>query len=157
MADWFDHLGGWWLILAVVLAIAELIAPGVFLIFLAAAAAIMGVLAIIFPDMPVAVQLVGFAAWSGVAVLLGRRFYRDYPVGTADPLLNDRMARLIGETVVVTEAIEHGGGRVKVADGEWPARGPDASVGARVRITGADGTSLRVEPLSVIEGKAGQP
>lgn len=155
MADWFDHLGGWWLILAVVLGIAEIVAPGVFLIFFAAAAAIMGVLAIIFPDMPVAVQLVGFAAWASVAVLLGRRFYREYPVETTDPLLNDRMARLIGETVIVTEAIEHGRGRVKVADGEWPARGPDAPAGARVRITGADGTSLRVEPVPTIEGKAG--
>ncbi|HWK36243.1 NfeD family protein [Sphingomonas sp.] len=147
MAGWFDHLGGWWLILAVVLAVAELVVPGVFLIFLAAAAAIMGVLAIIFPDMPIAVQLVGFAAWSAVAVLLGRRFYRDYPVETDDPLLNDRAARLIGETVTVTEAIDHGRGRVRVGDGEWPARGPDVPVGTRMRVVGSDGTALRVDAL----------
>jgi membrane protein implicated in regulation of membrane protease activity len=148
MDGWFDHLGGWWLILAVVLGITELLLPGVFLIFLAAAAAITGVLVLIFSDMPIAAQLLGFAAWSVVAVLLGRRFYRDYPIETADPLLNDRAARLIGEIVTVTQTIEDGRGRVKVADGEWPALGSDAAVGARVRVVGSDGTSLRVEPVT---------
>lgn len=149
MSDWFDTLGGWWLIAAVLLGIAELVAPGVFLIFLAAAAAITGALVLIFPDMPLAVQLLGFAAWSVVSVLLGRRFYRDMPVESTDPLLNDRIARLLGETVTVTVAIDGGSGRVRVGDSEWAARGPDAPVGARMRITGAVGNALKVEPLSL--------
>ena len=150
MSGWLDHPGGLWLMLAVVLGIAELVVPGVFLVFLAVAAAVTGTLVLLFPDMPLAVQVIGFAAWSAVSVLVGRRFYRDWPVETADPLLNDRTARLIGETVTVTQAIEDGRGRVRVGDGEWPARGADAAIGTRVRITGSDGTSLRVEPVMAI-------
>ena len=63
----------------------------------------------------------------------------------SDPLLNERAARLIGQTVTVETAIENGKGRVKVGDGVWNARGPDAPSGAQVRVVGADGTCLTVE------------
>ena len=143
--------GIWWLLAAVVLGIAELIAPGVFLIFLAAAAATVGVIALLFPDLPIVAQLLGFAGWASLAVLIGRRFYRDYPVESADPLLNDRVARLLGETVIVTQAIDGGSGRVRVGDSEWLARGPDTPAGARVRVTGATGAALTVEPITSLE------
>ncbi|RIA45869.1 hypothetical protein DFR49_0397 [Hephaestia caeni] len=138
---------GWlWLILAVGLGIAELLAPGVFLIFLAIAAAITGVATLVLADLSPVAQLVSFGVWTAVAVLIGRRWYRDYPVESADPLLNDRAARLIGDIVVVTDAIENGAGRVRVGDGTWPAHGPDVPVGAHVRITGIDSGALLIEP-----------
>ena len=150
--DLIDHIGAWWLVAAVALGLAELAAPGVFLVFLAVAAAITGAVVLLFPGLPVAVQLLAFAAWAAVSVLIGRRWYRDYPVESTDPLLNDRLARLLGETVTVSQAIDGGIGRVRVGDGEWPARGPDAPIGARVRVTGSDGTTLRVEPIVAIGG-----
>jgi membrane protein implicated in regulation of membrane protease activity len=61
--------------------------------------------------------------------------------------MNDRGARLIGETVVVTHAIDGGSGRVKQGDGEWLAKGPDAQPGTRMRVSGHDGTVLIVEHL----------
>jgi hypothetical protein len=86
-------------------------------------------------------------------VLGGRRWYERHPVGSADPMLNDRTSRLIGETVVVVNAIENGHGRVRVGDGVWPARGPDAPAGAHMRVTGADGTCLQVEALMIPDGR----
>jgi membrane protein implicated in regulation of membrane protease activity len=80
-------------------------------------------------------------------VAIGRRWYAQNPVASADPLLNDRVARLIGEVVTVVEPIAAGKGKVRVGDGEWLACGPDTPVGAHVRITGATGTSLTVEPV----------
>lgn len=145
--DWLQHPPLLWLITAVALAVAELAIPGVYLVFLAAAAAITGALALLFPDLPLAGQLVGFAAWSVAAVLIGRRWYQEFPIPSADPLLNDRVARLVGEIVTVVEPVSDHGGRVRVADGEWPARGPEVPAGARVRITGATGATLLVEPL----------
>ncbi len=124
-----------WLIAALVLGIAELAAPGIFLVFLAIAAAITGAAVFVLPDLPVAAQLGAFAVWSVVTVLIGRRWYRDYPVHDGDPLLNDRSARLVGQMVVVETALNDGRGRVLVGDGSWPARGPDAPVGTRVRVT----------------------
>ena len=137
----------YWLIAALALGVAELAVPGVFLVFLAVAAAITGVLALAVPGMGLAAQLVSFAVWSGVAVAVGRRWYRDFPVASTDPLLNDRGARLIGQVVRVTEAITDGSGRVRVGDGEWPAAGADAPVGAKVRVVSNRGGVLTVETL----------
>lgn len=146
MDDLLSHPASIWLIVALVLAVAELAVPGVFLIFLGAAAAITALLVLLLPALTLAAQVGVFAAWSVVAVWLGRRLYRDMPIDSSDPLLNDRAARLLGETVTVTQAIVDGRGRVRVGDGEWPARGPDTPEGGRVRIVGASGTELKVAP-----------
>ena len=135
-----------WLIAALLLGIAELTVPGVFLVFLAIAAAFTGVMAFALPDLPIAVQLGAFAVWSVVAVTIGKRWYRDYPVEGGDPLLNDRAARLIGQIVIVETALVGGQGRVLVGDGSWPARGPDAAVGTRVRIVAVMDGAVAVEP-----------
>ncbi len=148
--DWLNDAGLWWLIAAVVLAVTELLVPGVFLIFLAIAAAITGAITLFFPDLPAGGQLIGFAAWSAVTVLIGKRWYRDYPVETSDPMLNDRVARLIGQTVTVVTPITGGQGRVRVGDGEWSAFGEDAPAGAQVRIVGARDGALVVETPPVI-------
>lgn len=145
------NLGGidpewWWLIGATILGIAELLMPGIFLIWLAAAAAVTGIGALL--GIPVAFQFGLFALLSIGAVQVGRRWYANHPVPSSDPLLNDRAARLIGETVVVAAAIENGRGRVKVGDSVWSAKGPDVPEGARVRIIGAEGACLIVEPVS---------
>jgi membrane protein implicated in regulation of membrane protease activity len=134
----------WWLILALVLGIAEIIVPGVFLIWIGAAAFVTGVLALMLP-LPAAAEFVIFAVSAIGSVWLGRRYLRDNPIQSADPLLNDRAARLVGRQVIVIEPISGGEGKVKVGDTVWLATGPDAAVGDRVTITGADGSRLKVE------------
>lgn len=135
-----------WLIIAALLAIAELLAPGVFLVFIAAGAAVTGLVTLLVPAFGLVFEVLLFVAASAAAVAIGRRWYRQNPVPSEDPLLNDRVARLIGQVVTVVEPIASGQGRVKVGDGEWLASGPDAPVGAQVRITGARGALLDVEP-----------
>ncbi len=141
----------WWLAAAVLLAVLEIVAPGVFLIWLAAAALLTGLATLAF-GLGLPFQIVLFGLFSIASVLGGRRWYERHPVGSSDPMLNDRTMRLVGETVVVVSAIEGGRGRVQVGDGVWPAQGPDAGVGARMRVTGADGTCLRVEALMIPDG-----
>lgn len=136
-----------WFALAAVLAIVELLLPGIFLVFLAAGAALTALVALIFPGLSFTAEILLFAVASSVAVAVGRRVYRGVDVPSADPLLNDRVARLIGQVVTVVEAIESGRGRVKVGDGEWNATGPDTPKGAHVRIIGSQGTLLDVEPV----------
>ena len=138
--------GAIWLAAALGLALAELIAPGFFLIFLAAGAGITGLAILFVPGLPVLVQALLFALFTAAAVGLGRRWYQRSEVPTEDPLLNDRVARLIGTTAEVCDAISGGEGRVKVGDGAWKARGPDARAGVIVRIVGASGSVLLVEP-----------
>jgi membrane protein implicated in regulation of membrane protease activity len=149
MTEWLEGMEPqWvWLIAAALLAVAEMIVPGVFLIWLAAAAALTGIATLLF-GLPLAGQLGLFAVLSLVAFMAGRRWYRQNPVDSEDPLLNDRAARLVGETVVVVSPIENGRGRVSVRDTVWNAAGADAEIGARVRVTGSEGNCLKVEPLA---------
>ncbi|CAN5136878.1 NfeD family protein [soil metagenome] len=146
--DWlaaaFAHNPWSWMILAVLLGIGEIVIPGVFLIWVAIAAAVTGAVALVI-GIALPAQIVLFAVLCLVSTYCGRRWYVGNPVASADPMLNDRAARLIGETVSVVEAIADGHGRVKVGDGVWNARGPDAALGAKVRVIGADGTCLMVE------------
>lgn len=139
-----------WIVAAILLGAAELAIPGVFLVFLAIAAAITGLAVFALPALTLPLQLLAFAAWSVVSILIGRRWYQDYPVATEDPLLNDRGARMIGEVVTVVDAISDGEGRVQVGDGVWSALGQDAAVGARLRVTGMRGGKLLVEAQNLL-------
>ena len=144
-----------WLLAATALALAEILVPGVFLIWLAAAAALTGLATLAF-SLPLAFQLVLFGLFSIAAVYGGRRWYVNNPMASADPLLNDRGARLTGETLVVVADIENGRGRVKVGDSVWACRGPDCPAGTRVRVVGSDGACLEVahaEPAALPEPK----
>jgi len=134
-----------WIALAILLGAAELVIPGVFLVFLAFAAAITGLAIFALPVLTIPLQLLSFGAWSVASILIGRRWYHDYPVATEDPLLNDRAARLLGEVVIVVEPIIAGEGRVQVGDGVWPALGADTVVGTRLRVVGMRNGKLLVE------------
>lgn len=135
-----------WLGLGLLLAIGEMTIPGVFLIWMAGAALVTGLLAWLVP-LGVPVQVVLFAALSILFVFSGRRFLRQHPVESADPKMNHRGERAIGEMVVVSQVIEAGQGRVRLGDSEWLARGPDAEPGTRMRVTGSDGVVLLVEHI----------
>ena len=135
-----------WLVLGLVLAIAEMVVPGVFLIWFAAAALAVGLLSFVVP-LGLPLQVVLFAVLSVLSVLASRRWLRGHPVQSADPLLNQRGQQLVGTKVTVTEAIEGGSGRVRCGDTEWLAQGPDAAAGARLTVTGSTGSTLIVDAV----------
>ena len=151
-----DWLGGleahWiWLTLGVLLAGLEMLVPGVYLIWLGIAAIITGVLTgLLHLSLPA--QVIDFVFLALIIAFSARRWLRESPIVSADPLLNRRGARMVGETAVVVQAIEHGSGRVHIGDSEWIAHGPDTAVGERVRIAGSQGATLLVEPLPLLEG-----
>ena len=133
-----------WLIGGIVLLSAELIAPGFFLVFIGAAAMATGLFTLLF-GLGVAPQLALFALYAVIAVLVGRRFYSNRHHDSVDPLLNDRVGRLVGRVVTVVSTVDDHGGRVRVGDSEWSARGGPAAIGDRVKITGVEGNCLTVE------------
>jgi len=135
-----------WLIGGIVLLIAEVIAPGFFLMFVGAAAIATGLLSLLLPVV-VPLQLAIFAILAIIIVRVGgRRAYASKYDYTTDPLLNNRAGRLLGTVVTVVQPVDANGGRVKVGDGEWSARGAPAAVGERVRIVDIEGNCLKVEP-----------
>lgn len=149
MESWLfpGNLPPWvgWMVFAVLLAIGEIVLPGIFLIWIAIAAAITGAIAWTSPlELPVEILI--FAGLCLVITWIARRWYVAHPVTSSDPLLNDRAARLVGRQVVVVDAIVGGEGRVRIDDGTWNALGPDAPVGERLVVVGVSGATLTVGP-----------
>jgi inner membrane protein len=145
MFDSFElHYG--WLAIGLALAAAEMAIPGVFLIWLSGAAIITGLLVWIVP-IGVPLQIVIFAVMAIVSVFLGKRYLAVNPVVAADPMMNDRGARLVGEVVTVVQVLADGNGKVKHGDSEWLVKGPDAEPGTKMRVSGHDGVVLMVEHL----------
>lgn len=156
--DILDGLDAHWIWIALGLALAalEMLVPGVYLIWLAVAALVTGALTWAF-DFGIALQVIDFVFLSLIVVFSARRFLRDRPIESSDPLLNNRLGRLIGQTGTVSQAIESGDGRVRHGDSEWLARGPDLAAGARVRIVGFEGGTLLVEPLTLLNDEGTAP
>ncbi len=137
-----------WIGAGLVLAALEMLVPGVYLVWLALAAIATGVL-VLAGEPSVPLQIVSFVSLSLIFAFSAKRFLRDRPIESSDPLMNNRAGRLVGQTATVTQAIEHGEGRVRIADGEWLANGPDCPAGTRVRIAGVSGACLTVEALEL--------
>ena len=129
------------------ISIGEMTIPGVFLIWMAGSALITGLVSWMVPTLGMPWLVLLFAGLSMVSVFIGRNYLRSNPVEEADPGMNDRGARSVGEVVVVSEVIADGRGRVKLGDSEWIAKGPDAEPGTRMKVTGHEGTALVVEHL----------
>lgn len=142
-----ESFGGWaWWIVAGVLAILEMIVPGVFFIWLALAAAVVGLVTLVLP-LGLFAQLGVFALAAVIMVLAARRWMQRAPASD-HPTLNDRGQAIIGQTVTAVETFANGRGSVKVGDTIWRASGPDVPAGTKLKVTGADGTLLQVEPLT---------
>jgi len=147
MSWWIAHLEWWhWMVLAVVLAAAETFMPGAFAIWFAASAAVIGLALVVIP-IPWQIQFIGFAVLGMVALIFYRRWLRNHPEKVEQPNLNQRGVQYVGSELVLIEPIEQGAGKARVGDGVWKVSGPELPAGARVRVTGVNGTILIVVPV----------
>ena len=142
--DLLNNLEYWhWWVLALVLGILEVFAPGAIFIWFGVAAAVVGALLLVLP-IPWPVQMFLFSLLS-VAAVVGWKIYRKRnPEENLYPTLNRRGAQLIGRTFTLDEAIVNASGKIRVDDSTWKVRGADMDAGARVKVTGVDGTILEV-------------
>ncbi|MFT4252907.1 MAG: NfeD family protein [Caulobacter sp.] len=115
------------------------------LLWPAASAAVIGVVALLLPtSLPVEIAL--FAVLTIASTYLARRFLRPALAGP-DPDLNDPTLRLLGRPAEVVTPFENGRGRVFVDGKEWAARTEDEAApetGARVSVVGVHGAVLTV-------------
>jgi membrane protein implicated in regulation of membrane protease activity len=137
-----------WFVFAAALGIIELIAPGVFFLWLALAAFITGAAVLLVPTIGTATQITVFGVLAMILVYVAWKFIRRNPIESDQPLLNQRSAQYVGKTFTLVDAIENGTGRVKIGDTTWKVEGPDAPVGTQVKVTGFDGPTLKVEAAS---------
>ncbi|SMF05541.1 hypothetical protein SAMN02982989_4771 [Xaviernesmea oryzae] len=149
LQDATSSLGPWsWWILGLVLLAAELAAPGVFLIWIGAAAIVVGALSLMFWDTGFwswQIQFLVFAVLAIAFALAGRRFYASRKETSDEPLLNRRGESLVGRTATLNEPITEGRGRIRLDDTWWSVMGPDLPAGTRVKVVASSGRDLSVE------------
>lgn len=144
----FAGFGPWnWFIVAVALFTLEMIVPGVHFLWFGMAAIATGAVALA-TGITWPFQLLAFGAFAVATVFWVRRFVRPDVAVSDLPDLNARGQSYVGRSVLVEVPIENGRGKVRVGDTVWSAEGPDAPVGALVRVTGSRGTVLTVDHVA---------
>lgn len=143
MADFFVLLGPWfWWIVAGILLVGELLAPGVFLLWLAMAAALTG-LADLALGLGWRGEVAVFAALSLMLVLASWKWVMAQRSPKTDqPHLNLRHGAYVGRVFALEKAIQNGTGKIKIEDALWDVDGPDLPAGAQVKITAVNGLRL---------------
>ncbi|HEY8579624.1 MAG TPA: NfeD family protein [Beijerinckiaceae bacterium] len=132
-----------WLVAGLLLFAAEAVAPGMFLLWIGAAAIATGLLTAAV-TMSLAWTLLAFGAFAVVAVLIGRRFYGARETGSDQPFLNRRAEAMVGKVFTLTTPIRGGEGRIVVNDTQWRVRGPDMPAGVRVVVRAVEDAMVLV-------------
>jgi len=134
-----------WGAAALLLFAAEALAPGAFMLWLGFAAVVVFVAVLLVPGMSLLAQVAVFVVLSFVSIQIYRTWFRGRERPSDQPMLNRRVAQLVGRVVPLERGIVNGRGRVQIADALWDVVGPELPAGAPVRVVGADGMTLRVE------------
>ncbi|WP_017916567.1 NfeD family protein [Xanthomonas sp. SHU 308] len=134
-----------WGALTLLLFAAESLAPGAFMLWMGFAAAAVFLAVLVFPDIPLLLQVGAFVVLSFVSIQVYRTWFRNRGRTSDQPLLNRRAEQLIGRMVTLDQPIHGGRGRAKVDDAFWVVGGPDLPAGSTVRIVGVDGMTLLVQ------------
>jgi membrane protein implicated in regulation of membrane protease activity len=146
MIETIMALGAWnWMILAAILFVLELLAPGIFLMWFGVAAAVTGLIVFRY-DITWQWQLIWFCGLSLATALLAEKYLRKHPLKSERPLLNERAVQLIGQSFDLVDPIVNGRGSIRTGDTIWRVEGPELPRGARIIVVGADGTVLKVAP-----------
>jgi inner membrane protein len=151
MIEFLSGLGAWnWIVLGAVLLGLEVLVPGVYLLWIGIAALLTGALSFQIGEAAWwgwPAQVVVFLVLSLASAIVGRYAFGSDKGESDQPLLNQRERQLIGQVSTLEEPIRDGHGRIRLGDTLWLVTGPDLAAGSRVRVTGADGTTLRVESV----------
>ena len=148
VSSFFSSLGPWsWIVLGLALMGLELLAPGVFFLWLGLAALLTGLIDWGF-GLSWQASALSFAVLSVVAVLAGRAITRrPDEEDEAASNLNRRAHALVGQTFTLEAPIVDGSGRIRVGDSSWRVTGPSAPAGASVRVVRVEGATLVVETV----------
>ena len=145
MLEWIVSLGSWnWFILAALLLLIEILAPGMFMLWLGLSAILVGIIssAVVWSWQA---QLIAFAVFAIAAVPAWRHFARKVEKPADSPFLNRRAEGYVGREFTLDKPIVGGVGTIRIDDTVWRVTGPDVPAGSRVRIARAEGAALMVE------------
>lgn len=138
-----------WLVIGFALLVLEVLTGTMYILWVAAAALIVGVIMFILPMLDWTTQLLLFAVLTGVLMYLGHVYVRPKMQGGEPSDLNDRARSMVGTRVKAVADFETGVGRVHVGDTQWRAKMDEgnAKSGDELTVLSVTGTTLLVEPL----------
>ncbi len=136
-----------WAILAALLGLAEMHAPGSYLIWIALGAALTAAADAVY-HLSITAQIIIMILASSASCFVGYFAYRHVdrrqPDATA---LNQREMLLIGTRGVVCSEITHGEGKVRLGDTVWLAEGPDLPTGTAIVVRSVRQARVQVMPV----------
>ena len=134
-----------WAAAAALVAVAELHAPGSYLVWIALGGAVTAATVAAGGVASLEQQVGCFVVASAASCVLGWFVYRALPGrrGT-ESTLNQRSSQLIGATAIVSEPFVNGEGKVRLGDSLWLAKGPALPTGAAAVVIAVEGTRLVV-------------
>lgn len=142
----FQGLGPYaWFIVGALFLIAEVMLPGVNLIWFGVAASATGLVDLVHP-IGWALQMVSFLAFAAISVVAARAITMRSRSG-AEEQVNRGPSSMIGRELALADPIVNGTGRALFADSTWRVAGADQPAGTRVRVVGLDASTLVVEPV----------
>ena len=134
----------WWMGLAGLFLIGELVTGTTYLLWPAAAAFVVGLLTLMFAALGWPWQFVIFAVASLIFLWAGDRWVRPRLKAGSDSGLNTRSTYLVGQRVTVVSS-SGATGRVRAGDTEWSAESIDGSpleIGQSMTVSELRGTTL---------------
>jgi len=141
-----QHLTYWhWFILAAILIILEVFAPGAFMLWIGIAAGVVGAVLYFVPTLTWEYQFILFSIAAVGSIVAWRAWRQAHPVITDEPTLNRRGAQYIGRVFTLDAPIINGIGKIRVDDSTWKIEGADCPAGTKIRVAGIENTVLKVE------------
>jgi membrane protein implicated in regulation of membrane protease activity len=136
----------WWALAALLLLI-ELLAPGLYFLWLALAALLTGLLLLVITSLGIYTQVAMFSLFAVAGILLARGWLKKHATVSDQPSLNQRTAGYVGRIVRLDQPITAGRGNLHLDGSIWNITGADLPASTLVRIVGVDGLTLKVEAV----------
>src|SRR5215510_12038681 len=131
-------LGTWnWFIVAALLFLLEVLAPGSFMLWLGLSAILVGLISL-GVMWSWQMQLIAFAIFAVLSIPAWRYFAHKVGPPAEGPLLNRRTEGYVGRVFTLESPIVNGVGTVRIDDTIWRVSGPDCPAGSRIKIARAD-------------------
>jgi membrane protein implicated in regulation of membrane protease activity len=143
-----------WLIVGGVLLVMEVLAPGVFMLWLGLAALLVGVVSLVV-DWPWQAQFIAFAVFAIAAIPIWRQLAKQVGMPTDEPFLNRRAEAFVGRVFTLGKPIVDGSGTIGIDDTEMSTADIEASVGSH-HLAGPPAFSRQV-PVAVTPNAVRHP
>ncbi len=137
-----------WLVFGFSLLIAEILLPGVFLLWWGLAALVIAAVVALVPTLPLSIVIVGYALLAIILSLLWWKYQHGKDrADQAKTSLNQRDHAMLGLRGSVREVSDNGIGRGYFGDTTWRIQGQNLQVGDIVEVQRVEGITLWVRKV----------